>query len=66
MKHEMRKPVTNRKARPFTVYLPTDLDEWLRNEAVQNGRTLTAQTVRVLQAGRRAIDVFNHRAANGN
>lgn len=43
----------NRKhVRPFTVYLPEDLDRWLREQAVEHGRTLTSQTVRVLRAGR--------------
>jgi hypothetical protein len=51
-----RKPApAQAKVRPFTVYLPEDLDLWLRNESLEHGRTLTAQTVRVLQAGRLAM-----------
>ena len=44
------------KTRPYTVYLPEELDLWLRGQAYAESRTLTAQTVLVLQAGRRAMD----------
>ncbi len=55
MKRTLRKPVCDRKARPFTVYLPESLERWLRQEAHGDGRTLSAQTVRVLEAGRKAM-----------
>ena len=37
------------------MYLPESLDKWLRQEAHGDGRTLSAQTVRVLEAGRKAM-----------
>lgn len=56
MNTRLRKPAPDAvKARPFTVYLPEDLDRWLRDQAHEDGRTLTAQTVRVLRAGRAAL-----------
>ena len=56
MRTRLRKPSPDAvKARPFTVYLPEDLDRWLRDQSHEQGRTLTAQTVRVLRAGRAVI-----------
>lgn len=55
MKRRLRKPLAHTKVRPFTIYLPEELDTWLRREAEVQDRTLTAQTVRVLQAGRLAM-----------
>jgi hypothetical protein len=56
MRTQLRKPAPDQaKVRPFTIYLPEELDLWLRQESVEQGRTLTAQTVRVIQAGRQAM-----------
>lgn len=57
MKRSLRKPVAGTKAIPFTVYLPAQLDRWLREQAAVHGRTLTSQTVRVLERGKSHMSV---------
>jgi hypothetical protein len=53
----LRKPLASAQAkvRPFTVYLPEELDRWLRAESLRESRTLTAQTIYVLQLGRQQL-----------
>lgn len=46
-----------RSPRPFTLYAPDDLDLWLRERARRNRRTLTAETILVLEEGRRVLEV---------
>ncbi len=50
-----RRKLAGKQVSPFTVYLPKDLDEWLRSLAKQEGRTLTKQTEMILVAGRTAL-----------
>lgn len=52
---KLRKPIKNAYVRPYTVYLPEELDLWLRTSACAHGHTLSEQTRRVLIAGQRAL-----------
>lgn len=56
MKRSLRKRQPGARIRPFTIYLPEDLDRWLRERACEHGRTLTEQTVRVLKVGREKVE----------
>lgn len=51
----MRKKTKKSVPGPFTVYLPRDLNEWLRLYAKQEGRTLTKQTELILRVGQRIV-----------
>lgn len=55
MKSPLRRKLKGTNSRPFTVYLPDELDLWLRNHAHEHGRTLSEQTARVLLAGREVL-----------
>jgi plasmid stability protein len=63
MNTRTRQRLKEKKVRPFTVYLPEEMDEWLRQQAAEHGRTLTAQTVRVLRAGRATLSQQTERVA---
>lgn len=55
--HGRREPSPGRAARPFTIYLPHDVDVWIRTQAAANSRTLTAETILTLRAGQRAREL---------
>lgn len=42
--------------RPFTVYLPPQLDRWLRCHAEQEGRTLTGAATLAVKAYRDLVE----------
>jgi len=55
MKSPLRRKLKGTNSRPFTVYLPEELDLWVRNSAHEAGRTLSEQTTRILRAGREVL-----------
>jgi hypothetical protein len=55
MKQKLRRKLEGTNVRQFTVYLPEELDLWLRSQAHEQGRTLTKQTEFTLRAGREAM-----------
>lgn len=44
------------KLSQLTVYIPEELDLWLRQSALENGRTLSKQFERALRAGRTVLE----------
>jgi len=52
---QLRKPLPGKKVRQFTIYLPEEIDQALRNLAHAEQRTLTTQTAIVMREGLRIL-----------
>ena len=50
-----QKNVPVKKVKKFTVYIPADLDAWIRQAAKSERRTLSAHTELVLLAGKNVL-----------